>query len=87
MTNPACAARAGKIAKTEALWRPSLQAAQPAVPCTGTPDGTQSPQAGMSALTCQTTWVTHVIPAGLGRTTGLRFESNGPALQFKPGGT
>jgi hypothetical protein len=122
MTNPACATRTGKIAKTEALWRPPLQAVQPAVTCTGPPAGTHSPQTGMSGLTYKmpgskrpgsrrpgsplarvagkeplfgshqrwdagTTWLTHVVPAGLGETTGLRFESNGPALQCKPGGT
>jgi hypothetical protein len=128
MTNPACATRTGKIAKTEAL-RPPLQAVQPAVTGTGTPAGTHSPQTGsqtgpqtgMSALACKmpgskrpgsrrpgsplacvagkeplfaldqrwdagTAWLTHVVPAG-GETTKLRSESNGPALQFKPGGT
>jgi len=31
--------------------------------------------------------LTHVCPVGLGKATGLRGSVNGPALEFKPGGT
>jgi hypothetical protein len=131
MTNPACATRTGKIAKTGALWRAPLRPAQPCVTCTGTPAGTHSAQGAMSELACtmlgsnvprskrrgsqrpgskrpgskrpgslfacvackeplfalDQAHLTHVFAMGRGETTGLRCESNGPALQFKPGGT
>jgi hypothetical protein len=49
MTNPVCATRTGKIARTKARWRAPLQAAQPDATCTDT----HSARGAMSELTCK----------------------------------